>query len=92
MTAPEVPTDTRAATRKMTSSGPLVWKVGDQLVDLAAKDDKAEAREITFDDPEGRQVYHHSTAHIMAEAVQDLFPGTKVTIGPADRERFLLRL
>ncbi len=82
MTAPEVPTDTRAATRKMTSSGPLVWKVGDQLVDLAAKDDKAEAREITFDDPEGRQVYHHSTAHIMAEAVQDLFPGTKVTIGP----------
>jgi threonyl-tRNA synthetase len=34
-------------------------------------------------DPEGLAVIRHSTAHVMADAVQRLFPGTKVTIGPA---------
>jgi threonyl-tRNA synthetase len=34
-------------------------------------------------DPEGLAVIRHSTAHVMADAVQRIFPGTKVTIGPA---------
>src|SRR5262245_27964121 len=34
-------------------------------------------------DPAGLEVIRHSTAHVMADAVQRLFPGTKVTIGPA---------
>ncbi len=38
---------------------------------------------IKASDPEGLAVIRHSTAHVMADAVQRLFPGTKVTIGPA---------
>ncbi len=38
---------------------------------------------ITAEDPEGLEVLRHSTAHIMADAVQKLFPETKVTIGPS---------
>ena len=34
-------------------------------------------------DPDGLKIIRHSTAHVMADAVQRLFPGTKVTIGPA---------
>jgi threonyl-tRNA synthetase len=38
---------------------------------------------VTADDPRALPVIRHSTAHVMADAVQRLFPGTKVTIGPA---------
>ncbi|MEW6049844.1 MAG: threonine--tRNA ligase [Candidatus Zixiibacteriota bacterium] len=37
---------------------------------------------LTFDQPEGRQVFWHSSSHIMAQAVQELFPGVKLAIGP----------
>jgi threonyl-tRNA synthetase len=73
---------TAAEAKPNTRSEPLVWKVGEQLLDLSTPVDKAEARPITFENEEGQEVYRHSTAHIMAEAVQDLFPETKVTIGP----------
>ena len=39
-------------------------------------------------DREGLAVIRHSTAHVMADAVQRLFPGTKVTIGPAIEDGF----
>jgi threonyl-tRNA synthetase len=39
-------------------------------------------------DEEGLDVIRHSTAHVMADAVQRLFPGTKVTIGPAIEDGF----
>ncbi|MBN9162139.1 MAG: threonine--tRNA ligase, partial [Myxococcales bacterium] len=39
-------------------------------------------------DKDGIQVIRHSTAHVMADAVQRLFPGTKVTIGPAIEDGF----
>ncbi len=38
---------------------------------------------LTFDDADGREVFWHSSSHIMAQAVTDLFPGTKLAIGPA---------
>ncbi len=37
---------------------------------------------LTFDDPAGREVFWHSSSHIMAQAVQELFPGVKLAIGP----------
>ena len=37
---------------------------------------------------EGLEVLRHSTSHVMAQAVQSLFPGAKITIGPAIREGF----
>ncbi|MCE5250454.1 threonine--tRNA ligase [bacterium] len=43
---------------------------------------------LTFDDEEGRKVYWHSTAHIMAAAVKRLFPEVKVAIGPAIDDGF----
>ncbi len=37
---------------------------------------------LTFDDPEGKEVFWHSSSHIMAQAVQELFPNVKLAIGP----------
>jgi len=48
----------------------------------------AELEPIRATDPEGLAVIRHSTAHVMADAVQRLFPGTKVTIGPAIDDGF----
>jgi threonyl-tRNA synthetase len=48
----------------------------------------AELAPIHATDPDGLAVIRHSTAHIMADAVQRLFPGTKVTIGPAIDDGF----
>jgi len=43
---------------------------------------------LTFDSPEGREVYWHSTSHLMAHAVKQLFPQAKLAIGPAIEEGF----
>jgi threonyl-tRNA synthetase len=37
---------------------------------------------ISMESPDGLEILRHSTAHLMAHAVQSLFPGTQVTIGP----------
>jgi threonyl-tRNA synthetase len=43
---------------------------------------------LTFDSPEGREVYRHSSTHIMAQAVKELFPSAQLTIGPALEDSF----
>ena len=48
----------------------------------------AELAPVRASDPDGLAVIRHSTAHVMADAVQRLFPGTKVTIGPAIDDGF----
>ncbi len=61
----------------------LAGRVDGRTVDLSypvASD--AEVEILTFADDGGKEVYWHSTAHVMAQAVQDLFPTAKVTIGP----------
>jgi len=45
-------------------------------------------RFLTFDDPAGLEVFRHSSAHLMAEAVVSLFPDAKPTIGPVVEEGF----
>jgi len=42
----------------------------------------AQIRILTREDPEALALIRHDTAHVMAEAVQELYPGTQVTIGP----------
>ena len=42
-----------------------------------------ELKILTFENEEGRDMFHHSSSHILAAAVQKLFPGTKLAIGPA---------
>jgi threonyl-tRNA synthetase len=48
----------------------------------------AKAGIITADTPEGREVLRHSTAHVMAQAVLDLWPGAKYAIGPPIEDGF----
>jgi threonyl-tRNA synthetase len=43
----------------------------------------AEVRILTWKDDEGKRAYWHSSAHLMAEAIESLFPGAKFGIGPA---------
>ncbi|MEO9890831.1 threonine--tRNA ligase, partial [Nonlabens ulvanivorans] len=38
---------------------------------------------FTFNNPEGKEAFWHSTSHIMAQAIEELFPGVSLTIGPA---------
>ncbi len=43
---------------------------------------------LTFDDPEGRKVFRHTTAHVLAQAVKRLYPNAKCAIGPAIEDGF----
>lgn len=67
----------------------LVARVNGRLVDLNTKlDADAEVEFLTFDSEEGRETFRHSAAHVMAQAVQRLFPGTRLAIGPAIADGF----
>jgi len=60
-----------------------------RVIDLMTPVDPGTKLEpIRETDPEGLAVIRHSTAHVMADAVQRLFPGTQVTIGPAIEDGF----
>ncbi len=48
----------------------------------------AENFEFSWENPEYRKTYHHTSSHIMAQAIQRLYPGTKFAIGPAIDEGF----
>ena len=64
-------------------------KINDQIQDLSTEiNASAELEPVYIDSQEGLQILRHSAAHVMAEAVKDLFPGTKVTIGPAIKNGF----
>lgn len=43
---------------------------------------------ITFDSPVGREIFWHSASHIMAQAIEELFPGSKFGAGPATEQGF----
>ncbi|GAC1570698.1 MAG: threonine--tRNA ligase [Polyangiales bacterium] len=68
----------------------LQGKKGEEaLVDLLTPiDENAPFDVVKRDSPEGLEVIRHSSAHLMADAVQRLFPGTKVTFGPATDHGF----
>ena len=64
-------------------------KVDDELKDMSyVLDRDAKVEFITADSEEGEHRIRHSAAHLMAQAVVRLFPGTKVTIGPAIENGF----
>lgn len=64
-------------------------KVDDELKDMSyVLDRDAKVEFITADSEEGEHIIRHSAAHLMAQAVVRLFPGTKVTIGPAIENGF----
>ncbi|MEE9492437.1 MAG: threonine--tRNA ligase [Gammaproteobacteria bacterium] len=64
-------------------------KVNGRLVDASfVIDDDAELAIVTGRDEEALELVRHDAAHIMAQAVQELYPGTQVTIGPAIENGF----
>ncbi len=67
----------------------LIMSVDGELKDLyfSIKKD-CSVKIFTAKDPEGLEVIRHDTAHIMAMAVQELYPGTQVTIGPVIENGF----
>ena len=67
----------------------LIMEVDGDLKDLSHQIDRdAKVRIITSKDKEGLEVIRHDAAHIMAMAVQELYPGTQVTIGPVIENGF----
>ncbi len=80
--------------KELRSSGtqkeqPLAVKINGQLSDLATPlQEDAKLEFVAFDSSEGREVFRHSSAHIMAQAVKELFPEAKLAIGPALEDGF----
>ena len=64
-------------------------KIDGEIKDISVEiNSSAELEPVYIDSQEGLQILRHSTAHVMAEAVSELFPGTKITIGPAIKNGF----
>ena len=74
----------RSLVKKAVAAG-----VNGVLVDLADPiTDDSTLKIVTRDDPEALELIRHDCAHVLAEAVQELFPGTQVTIGPVIENGF----
>jgi threonyl-tRNA synthetase len=67
----------------------IAARVGGRLRDLAHElADGDEVEGVAVDSPDGRDILRHSTAHVMAQAVQELFPEAKLGIGPPITDGF----
>src|SRR5436309_4517302 len=81
--------DVAASIGKRLAKDAIAGKVNGKVVDVYAKvPDGAKVEIVTPKSPEGLDTIRHSTAHLMAMAVQELFPGTQVTIGPVIENGF----
>ncbi len=70
-------------------AGVFAAKVNGVPVDLShVLQEDARVEPLTFASAEGREVYRHTSTHIMAQAVQEVFPAAQLTIGPALEESF----
>ena len=64
-------------------------EVNGEIVDLRTMvDSDCELNIVTVNDAEGLRVLRHTASHVLAEAVKNLFPNAKITIGPAIDEGF----
>jgi len=78
-----------ALAAKVTPLAPTAESANGNLVDLTRPiEQDAELRILTEKDPEALEVYRHSSAHLMAAAVLELFPETKLGHGPATENGF----
>jgi threonyl-tRNA synthetase len=81
--------DVAAAISKSLEKKALLAKLDGELIDLSRPLPHGGRIEIvTREAPEALEVIRHDTAHVLAEAVQELFPGTQVTIGPNVEDGF----
>ena len=87
--APVTVADIAASIGAGLAKAALAGKVDGKLVDLShVVDADAAVSIITGKDPEGLEILRHSTAHLMAQAVKELYPDAQVTIGPAIENGF----
>jgi threonyl-tRNA synthetase len=78
-----VTTGTRAWELYADDTAVIAARVGGLLRDLAYElRDGDEVEAVALDSPEGRDILRHSTAHVMAQAVQQLWPEARLGIGP----------
>ena len=62
----------------------IAFSINDEINDLSRKVEKdSRIKILKRNDEKALSIIRHDCAHVMAEAVQNLFPGTQVTIGPA---------
>ena len=81
--------DVAASISKSLEKKAVAAVVNGTLVDLADPiTTDSTLRIVTRDDPEALELIRHDAAHVLAEAVQELFPGTQVTIGPVIENGF----
>ncbi len=67
----------------------IAAKLDDSVIDLTRPiNNPGKLKILTFKDPEGVDVYRHSSAHLLAYAISELFPNAKNTIGPPVEEGF----
>ncbi|MFD4909650.1 threonine--tRNA ligase [Kitasatospora purpeofusca] len=84
-----VTTGTTAAELFADDRSIIAAKVAGQLKDLAyAVQDGDEVEPVVIGSPDGLDILRHSTAHVMAQAVQQLFPEAKLGIGPPVKDGF----
>src|SRR5689334_25005221 len=87
--APVTGTEIAAAIGPGLAKAALAMQVDGATKDLATPiAGDAAVRFITRKDPEALELIRHDAAHVLAEAVQALYPGTQVTIGPAIENGF----
>ncbi len=81
--------DIAAAISKSLAKKAVAMRLDGELADLSDPvPDGAAIEIVTRDDPAALELIRHDCAHVMAEAVQELFPGTQVTIGPVIENGF----
>jgi len=66
----------------------LAVSLDGKALDLTAPLADGELRLITWEEPEGKDIYRHTASHVMAHAVCELYPGTKLAVGPAISDGF----
>lgn len=83
--------EAESAIKALKKGKAVAIRVNAELLDVDSVGEHLDAGSVealTFDSPEGKEVYRHSTSHIMAHAVKNLHPEAKLAIGPATEEGF----
>jgi threonyl-tRNA synthetase len=76
--------DAAGAIGRRLAEAALAARINGASADLSSPLHDGDTLEIlTFDSPEGKSVFWHSSSHVLAQAVQELFPSAKIAIGPA---------
>ncbi len=81
----EIAKDISEGLARMACAGEVDGQIVDLRTELA---EDCSLNIVTANDPEGLRVIRHTASHVMAEAVQRLFPGAKIAIGPAIDDGF----